>query len=399
MLKLAIEANLPIVAVTTRDRLNLPDVIKFLTNKNPLTYIPAEKITAANSVYLFYAAGQKGLDLAPIYQRMVAMESTLLIVNPDKYDDIMFRAGEVPVPKAMLKEFLNSIMGDEERASELVTALGGVNLKETAELARLTMARDDSLTPSGLVATRKQFFQSSNGLTQVDPSQNFYLPDDDLADFITKEKHFFFNSPDPRLMPRGLLFDGPPGTGKTEGAKYLAKQWGVPLFRLDIGATKNKFVGESEANMQSNLSRLDHEEPCVVLLDEVEKIFTTSRGENDGNTTTSMLSQLLWWLAERRSRVFVVMTTNASEKLPKELHRQGRIDDHMWFNGLSVGPEAEAFVDSVFKTFKNKCDYNAAAIVKYAFQNGSIPDGKPRVSQAALTTAVYDWIKETAALK
>ena len=110
-------------------------------------------------------------------------------------------------------------------------------------------------------------------------------------------------------MPRGLLIDGPPGVGKTAASKWLAEQFGVPLYRVDIGGTKNKYVGQSESNMLTNLSRLDHEEPCVALLDEVEKVFATSNSDSSG-TTSTMLSQLLWWLAERRTRVLVIMTTN-----------------------------------------------------------------------------------------
>ena len=134
----------------------------------------------------------------------------------------------------------------------------------------------------------------------------------------------------------------------------------MPLYRVDIGGTKNKYVGQSEGNMLTNLSRLDHEEPCVALLDEVEKVFATSNNDSSG-TTSTMLSQLLWWLAERRTRVLVIMTTNKASALPKELYREGRIDKVMVFNGLNHD-EAVPFVKSVFGTFKGlKFDLEEAA--------------------------------------
>ena len=111
--------------------------------------------------------------------------------------------------------------------------------------------------------------------------------------------------------------------------------------------------------MLTNLSRLDHEEPCVALLDEVEKVFATSNNDSSG-TTSTMLSQLLWWLAERRTRVLVIMTTNKASALPKELYREGRIDKVMVFNGL-IHAEAGSFVKQVFGTFKGlKFDLEAA---------------------------------------
>ena len=146
-------------------------------------------------------------------------------------------------------------------------AAARISSTNLAELSRLTMARDKSLTAKGLMLTRRQFFQGSQGLTLVDTAQPFYEPPQFLKDWIAREKQFFFTAPDPRMMPRGLLFDGLPGLGKSAGAKYVAEQFGIPLYRLDIGTTKNKFVGESEGNLSINLQRLDQEEPCVCMFD------------------------------------------------------------------------------------------------------------------------------------
>ena len=55
---------------------------------------------------------------------------------------------------------------------------------------------------------------------------------------MTKEKAFFLTGDDPRLRPRGLMFDGEPGTGKTSAAKWIAEQFGVPLYRQDVGGAK-----------------------------------------------------------------------------------------------------------------------------------------------------------------
>jgi SpoVK/Ycf46/Vps4 family AAA+-type ATPase len=168
---------------------------------------------------------------------------------------------------------------------------------------------------------------------------------------------------------------------------------------VDIGGTKNKYVGQSEANLLTNLSRLDHEEPCLALLDEVEKVFATSNNDASG-TTSTMLSQLLWWLAERRSRVMVIMTTNNAKSLPKELYREGRIDEVMWFGGLESGA-AFKFVEQVLATFpksKGVKSEQIDEIVKEAFAASKIEGSNPAtVSQAALTTQVYSFMKDKAA--
>ena len=174
---------------------------------------------------------------------------------------------------------------------------------------------------------------------------------------------------------------------------------GVPLYRVDVGGTKSKWMGESEGNLLANLARLDFEAPAVVILDEVEKVFSSNNMDTTG-TTTTMLSQLLWWLAERRARVLVLMTTNDQTALPRELYREGRIDKVMWFDGL-IASEAADFVSEVLKTFP-KVKANSGSVAKIllgAFPKlgAPPPNGSsmtaPRVSQAKLTEAAYAFVK------
>lgn len=391
MLKLALDAQLPLVAVTTRDIINLPDVLVEVAKKPLVKFDP--NAAKPNPSTLFYYVCTPGiqLPLVKLYEKMVHAESTLLLVNPDRMQEPMFNAGEVPVPRSIMMKFMTAIVDDEKIADGLLRGLGGCTVKEAAELARLTMARDKSLTVQGIMATRKSSFQASSGLTQVDAKQSFYNPPEALAKWVASERGFFLHGKDPRLIPRGLLMDGPPGTGKTAGAKYVADQWGIPLYRVDIGGTKNKYVGESEQNMLTNLSRLDHEEPCVALLDEVEKIFSTNNNDTSG-TTSTMLSQLLWWLAERKSRVLVMMTTNKAKVLPKELYREGRIDKVLNFDGLSE-TDAPMFVKQVLATFdkgKHVTDDAVAAILK---RTVPLDESHKRYAQAALTSETYAYMK------
>lgn len=397
MLKLAVAAQLPLIAVTTRDTMNLHDVLREITKRKPVQWQPNVPI-AKHQLYTFvFHAKKVELPLFKLYEQMVANESTLIIVNPPAIVEPMFDAGEVPVPRSLMMRFMTEVVDDPKKAEELLTGLGGCTIKEAAELARLTMARDKSLTVQGLMSTRKASFQASNGLTQVDTKQGFYQPPLQLLEWVKREKPFFLTGTDPRLIPRGLLFDGPPGVGKTAASKWMAEQIGVPLYRVDIGGTKNKYVGQSEQNLLTNLSRLDHEEPCIALLDEVEKVFASNNHDSSG-TTQTMLSQLLWWLAERRTRVLVIMTTNNAKALPRELYREGRIDEVMWFGGLDES-QALDFVASILGTFKGLewSPTDLKKIVDDVFATSKIDTNPPTVSQAALTKGVYSFVKSLTA--
>lgn len=392
MLKLAVSAQLPIIAVRTTDMINFREVVKHVTGKSPQLYDPGKtplSALKAGTLFYFVAMPNAKVALAPLYHAMVEKECSLIIINPDGTENIMFDAGEMPVPKDMLHKLMKHATNSDASATALMRGLGGCTIKEAAELARLTMARDASLTVDGLMKTRKTAFTGANGLTQIDTVQDFYAPAPSLDTWLKDEKKFFLNGSDHRLIPRGLLFDGPPGTGKTAGAKHVAHTLGVPLFRLDIAGAKNKYVGQSEANLTANLAKLDQEEPCVVLLDEVEKIFGTG-DHSDAGTTTGMLSQLLWWLAEHRSRVLTIMTTNAAGKLPKELYREGRIDQTMFFGGL---PRLQAgkFILEVAKTFKKSpMSSELDEIVTDLWDD---LDPSESIAQAKITEAVYRWVK------
>ena len=388
MLKLAIAAQLPIVAVRTRDLINLQNVVYAVTGKKPLPWAP-NTVLADGKLYMHVVLTQTDakVNWGALYDKLAQAESTLIVVNLPQVPETMFDAGEVPVPRTLMVAFLKEVTESQKKAEELLRGLGGCTIKEATELVRLTMARDASLTLNGLMETRKSSFQASAGLTQVDTRQQFYQPHDALSSWVKRETAFFLSNAEPRLRPRGLLFDGPPGTGKTAGAKWVAQQLGVPLYRVDIGGTKNKYVGQSEQNMLSNLSRLDGEEPCVALIDEVEKVF--GQKEYDGGTTTTMLSQLLWWLAEHQSRVLTIMTTNNSKTLPPELYREGRIDEVMWFEGLT-SDEAKPFIRSVLKTFKVAETHDQAVAATIWKKMGDVTK---HVSQAAITKSVYNFVK------
>jgi SpoVK/Ycf46/Vps4 family AAA+-type ATPase len=77
--------------------------------------------------------------------------------------------------------------------------------------------------------------------------------------------------------------------------------------------------------LRESLETADLLNPWVLWIDEIEKGF--AGGDNDGGATRRVLGALLTWLAEKKSRVFVVATANDITALPPELIRKGRFDE------------------------------------------------------------------------
>ena len=288
--------------------------------------------------------------------------------------------------KALLIERLNI---PEETSEEILPALGGLTLTECEWSLRITQARDKSATRVGVATTRKKVFPPKPGLEQVDTESQLYICPKNLNAWITKEMPFFLMEKDHRLRPKGILMDGPPGTGKTAGAKEIARQLGVPLFRFDQAAVKSKWVGESEANLKRTLQAAAHEAPCVLLLDEVEKMFNTGFMDGTG-VTQNLLGDFLWFLQENESRVLTVMTTNNAKAIPAPLTRPGRIDCTMQFLGL--GPEElSPFMTAIFKSYDMEPGEALSKLVGTMAEK-AMTDSK-KIPQATAEQAVIQLIK------
>lgn len=127
--------------------------------------------------------------------------------------------------------------------------------------------------------------------------------------------------------PKGALLLGVQGAGKSMAARVTAGSWRVPLLRLDFAGLYDKFTGETERKLREALRAAEAMAPAVLWIDEIEKGLSTGDSESDGGISRRLLGSLLTWMAERKSRVFVVATANDISALPPELMRKGRFDE------------------------------------------------------------------------
>ena len=294
--------------------------------------------------YLYWVYDVREVTLE-VYTKLVETENQLVVINADKPSSLIFDVGILPTPESMVKDYLLNFM-EEDGANNLYPLLKGLSLKAVSEVVQLTMARTGGLSEKEIRRTRTMLGGVVQGLYNVDTTIDFYQRPSEIQDWIELNDKYFLNpKTPPKLMPRGLMLAGSAGVGKSMAAKDIANHFGIPLFRLDISTTLNKFIGESEARVARSLAMVEKEGPCVLLLDEVEKIFN---GNDDQGVTQRILSQLLWWLADHSSKVLTVMTTNNLKNIPPELYRAGRIDKVVEIAKLK-GKAVGEFAERVFK--------------------------------------------------
>lgn len=131
------------------------------------------------------------------------------------------------------------------------------------------------------------------------------------------------------LIPRGIIFSGPPGTGKTFFAKAFATSIDATCIVISGPELKSKWYGESEENLRRVFMRARKSAPAVIVFDELDS-FATARGmyANNSGVDHSLVNQLLTEMDGFRKDelVFVVGTTNFVESLDPALLRPGRFE-------------------------------------------------------------------------
>lgn len=118
-----------------------------------------------------------------------------------------------------------------------------------------------------------------------------------------------------------ILFEGPPGVGKTMSSRWLAKELDLPLLILDLATVMSSFLGKTGNNIRAVLEYASSF-PCVLLLDEFDAIAKRRDDDRELGELKRLVTVLLQALDDWPESSLLIAATNHSELLDPAIWRR-----------------------------------------------------------------------------
>lgn len=190
--------------------------------------------------------------------------------------------------------------------------------------------------------SQKKKFSTSTEFSQESLQNNIYFKDiagneeakenaKDIIDFLKEpEKYTKMGA----RIPRGIIFYGSPGTGKTLMARAIASEAGVPFYSVCGSDFVEMYVGVGANRIRSLFKQARKHKKAVIFIDEIDalgkKRATNVNGGNEerDQTLNALLSEMSGFSKEDDG-IVIIGTTNRMDILDDALIRAGRFDRHI----------------------------------------------------------------------
>ena len=169
----------------------------------------------------------------------------------------------------------------------------------------------------------------SSFFERIDAREDMLL----MPDAITNDLLGVVNAIERRIGINKFLFQGAPGTGKTEAVKQLARILDREILMVDFSAIVDSKLGQTQKNLSAlfkEINHFAHPEKVIVLFDEIDALALDRTNPNDLREMGRATSSLLKGFDRLNENVVLIATTNLFDHFDKALLR--RFDSIIDFN-------------------------------------------------------------------
>jgi len=189
---------------------------------------------------------------------------------------------------------------------------------------------------------------------------------------------------------KSMLFNGPPGVGKTMAAKWIAAKLDKPLLILDLAAVMSSFLGRTGNNIRFVLDYAKNTD-CVLLLDELDAIAKRRDDITEIGELKRLVTVLLQEIDDWPSTGLLIAATNHPDLLDPAVWR--RFETVLNFTNPTTA-QIEQQVNSLLKGHLEQTN-EWSKILSYAFSGSSFSEIERQINQLRKGAAVDDTTVES----
>ena len=250
----------------------------------------------------------------------------------------------------------------------VVESLRGLTEEETERALSQALVTRYALCPEiagDVLETKKSLLRRSEMLEFVEAGEAFTGVGgmDNLKRWLTQRRGSWGDSAREFGLepPHGVIILGVQGCGKSLCAQAVAGEWNLPLVKFDTAAVYDKYIGETEKRIRKVFHVAEGLAPCVLWIDELEKIFAGSGPDSasaDAGVSSRLLASFLSWMQDRKAPVFVAATCNNVTALPPKLIRKGRFDELFFVDLPRQAERKQIFSIQLARRKRNPADFD-----------------------------------------
>ena len=257
---------------------------------------------------------------------------------------------------------------DPKGYDAIVESLRGLTEEEAERAISQALVTRYSLCPeiaSDVLETKKSLLWRSEMLEFVEADESFSNLGglDNLKRWLVQRRGSWEDSARDFGLepPHGVIILGVQGCGKSLAARAIAGEWNLPLVKFDTAAIYDKYIGETEKRIRKVFEVAEGLAPCVLWIDELEKIFAGSGPDSasvDAGVSSRLLASFLSWMQDRKAPVFVAATCNNVTALPPELIRKGRFDELFFVDLPNEAERRQILSIQLVRRKRNPADFD-----------------------------------------